>query len=76
MNRHRLYGASKRIQGRGFFGRKLLNVAMKEVEQEVQQAVNSKLESILNKSIRRGAGLKVVNEDKLEAILAKNMKRK
>lgn len=76
MNRHRLYRPSKKIQGRGFLGRKLLNVVKKEVEQEAQQAVNSKLESILSKSIKRGTGLKVVNEAKLEAILGKNMKRK
>lgn len=61
MNQHRLYRNSKKIQGRGFFsdlGYKLLDVAKKEVEDQAQQLVKSKLQSILNKKLKKGSGLK------------------
>jgi len=58
MNKHRLYGKSKKIHGRGLMndlGQKLVN----EVKSEAIQLVKNKLDAILSKDIKRGRGLKI-----------------
>lgn len=54
MNKHRLFRKSKKIQGRGFFPAPALNHLMPLV----LGGVKDKLEEILSKKKKYGAGLK------------------
>lgn len=56
MNNHRLYGKSKKIQGRGFFS-DLIKIVKQPIVDESKTLVRDKLNEIFSK--KKGAGLKI-----------------